>query len=143
VAFLAAAYPALISLYGQGFPVVFKFFAGDAFYYLAVAEHSIGKPFYTFDGAFPTNGFHPLWQYYLRTAFELLGWQGDHVAQLLFAFFSSVVFVASGTALFALTLLRLTGRPVLAVLGALPGAMYVLFALIDPQYGAPWSFVNG
>ena len=61
VAFLATIYPPLLSLHGQGIAGVFSFFPGDAFYYLSIAEHSVGKSFYTFDGSFPTNGFHPLW----------------------------------------------------------------------------------
>ena len=142
-AFVAVAYPPLVGLYEYGFPIIFSFFAGDAFYYLAVAENSLGEAFYTFDGALPTNGFHPLWQYYLHTAFGLMGWGGEQASQLLFTFFSSIAFVGTGAALFALAVLRLTGRPLLSLLGVVPGATYLLVALIDPRYGAPWSFVNG
>jgi len=38
----------------------FTFFTSDTYYYLAVARHSVNAPFFTFDGLYPTNGFHPL-----------------------------------------------------------------------------------
>lgn len=141
--FGATLYPPLVSYRGQGLGAAFKFFAWDTFYYLAVAEHSVGKPFFTFDGEFATNGFHPLWQGVLRAAFSVLGLQGDQPAQIAFTFGLSAVLVAVGAAFVALAILRRTGRPVLAVLTVVPGWYYLLFAAVDPHYGATWSFVNG
>lgn len=139
----ATLYPPLVSYRGQGLGAAFKFFAWDTFYYLAVAEHSVGKPFFTFDGELATNGFHPLWQGVLRASFSVLGWQGAQPVQLAFTFGLSAVLVAAGAALVALAVLRRTGRPVLAVLSVVPGGYYLLFAAVDPHYGATWSFVNG
>lgn len=142
-AFLGTVYPPLASYRGQGLAAAFKFFAWDAFYYLAVAEHSVGEPFFTFDGEFATNGFHPLWQGFLRAAFGLFGLQGDQPAQLAFTFATSAALVATGAALVSIAVLRRTGQPVLSVLAVVPGGYYLLFAVVDPHYGATWSFVNG
>ena len=141
--FVATIYPPLASYRGQGLGAAFKFFAWDTFYYLAVADHSVGKPFFTYDGEFATNGFHPLWQGVLRATFAVLGLQGDQPAQIALTFGLSAVLVAMGAVFFALAVLRRTGRPVLAVFSVVPGWYYLLFAAVDPNPGATWSFVNG
>ena len=141
--FAATVYPPLASYRGQGLAAAFKFFAWDTFYYLAVADHSVGKPFFTFDGEFATNGFHPLWQGVLRTTFAALGLEGNQPAQIAFVFAMSAVLVAAGAAFVALTVLRRARQPALAVLSVVPGWYYLLFAAVDSHYGATWSFVNG
>ncbi len=100
VILLAVAYPPLTVLVERGQVAAFQFFNTDAFTYLAVARHSVGKDFFTFDGQRPTNGFHPLWQWTL-----------------------------AGVA---------------ALLAAVPGFYFLAAgALLEPQFGSRWSFMNG
>lgn len=141
LALCSMAYPPVLLLGQQGVQAVFNSFAADSYYYLAVAHFSIEKPFYTFDGLFPTNGFHPLWQYYLGSAFNLLAPLHNQEHQLVFAFGSSVLFAALGIAWFSVALLRLTGNVALALLGTLPGCYYLLFNPVLAH--SPWSFING
>lgn len=141
VALLATSYPPLAILAKQGVAGAFRYFAADAFYYLAVADRSMAAPFFTFDGSHPTNGFHPLWQLYLHQGFRLLGLHES--GQIWFAALSSIALTSLGTALFALALLRLTKRPALALLGAVPGFYYLMVPAFSPHYEAQWSFANG
>ncbi|MBW2419910.1 MAG: hypothetical protein JRH19_15305 [Deltaproteobacteria bacterium] len=137
----ATAYAPLLALHNAGLRAVFEFFAGDAFYYLAVAKHSVGAPFFTFDGVHPTNGFHPLWQAILSASF---GWLAlDDPEQLRFTFHTGIVLAALGTGAFAVTLLRLTGRPALALLGSVPGFYWILIPLTTTHHSSTWSFING
>ena len=58
--FFFAAWPPLVVLLEEGVQGAFKFFASDSFYYLAIAQQSSSIENLTFDGIYPTNGFHPL-----------------------------------------------------------------------------------
>jgi len=136
-----ALYPPVIVYAAMGMEAIFGFLAADAFYYLAVAAHSVGVPFPTFDGEFPTNGFHPAWQYALRWAFSLFSLKGPD--QVLFAFGASAFAAALGTSLFATALLRLTRFSALALAAAVPGTFYLFCLPAHPHYGASWSFMNG
>ncbi len=120
-----------------------QFLAADAFYYLSIARHSVGKGFYTSDGLFPTNGFHPLWQWLLTNLFSLRGVVENQSLQLMLVFWVSIVLVAVGTALFALVLYKLTDNFALSLLAAVPGLYYLGFGLVAPDYNSSWSFVNG
>jgi len=137
----ATAYPPAMSLHREGMQGAFRYFAADTFYYLSVADRSAEQGFFTFDGTHPTNGFHPLWQFYLERGFSLLDL--DAAGQVAFAAVSSTAFVALGTALFALALLRLTRRPWLAILGAVPGVYYLLVPTLNAHHFSQWSFANG
>jgi len=139
--FLGTIYPPLWSLNELRVQAPFRYFAADAFYYLAIARNSVGKDIYTYDGVRATNGFNPLWQYYLSAAFARA--PSNQEQQLLFVFLSSAVFAALGTALFAVSLYALVRRPVLVLLATLPGFYYLAFSRLDAHFGAPWSFVNG
>ena len=44
-----------------------KYFASDAFYYIAIANNSGWSPLFSFDGEYPTNGFHPFRDYWSIT----------------------------------------------------------------------------
>ena len=106
LALLLGLYPPTLSYAARGVEGAFSFFAADAFYYLAIADHSVGVPGFTYDGSFPTNGFHPLWQYFLWAAFSSFGLAG--ASQIVFTFATSVLASSLGAALFATALLRLT-----------------------------------
>ncbi len=142
---LLAAYPPLRLWQTDGIMAAFKFFAVDAFYYLGVAERSVGKSFYTFDGEFATNGFHPLWQFTLTYLFEWFGLAQDQAAQIQLDFFLSVFMVALGMGFFAAAVARLTESFALAVLASAPGPYYFIYRVhgMGLQYGAPSSFANG
>ena len=66
--FVSTVLPLLLFL--RRFPrfAPFAAFANDAFYYLTVARNSLHTSFYSFDGTYPTNGFHPVWQLLFYTA---------------------------------------------------------------------------
>ncbi|MBI1785545.1 hypothetical protein HYR69_10415 [Candidatus Sumerlaeota bacterium] len=142
---ILTAYPPLRSYQTSGMLAPFRFFAVDAFYYLGVAERSVGKAFFTFDGEHATNGFHPLWQVYLRSAFGLFGLVGNQKSQLLFAFFSSVALVSLGAGFFGLGLVRMIRNPAAAILCLIPGPYYFLTRIhgMGLHYGAIWSYENG
>lgn len=137
----AALYPAWLTWREQGDLAPFRFFAADAFYYLAVAERSQGRAFYTFDGRFATNGFHPLWQWLLGFVFGRTGAAPE--MQVLLAFALGAVLVAIGAAWFAAAVARATGQPGLALLAAVPGFYSLLLPPVAPGYFAAWSFANG
>jgi hypothetical protein len=46
----------------DGYEIAKFFFADDAFYYLKIAQNIVRGRGSTFDGVFPTNGYHPLWE---------------------------------------------------------------------------------
>jgi len=135
------AYPPIAALVRDGLLGAFRYFAADSFYYLSIAAHSTSAEFYTFDGHYPTNGFHPLWQFYLERSFWLFDLGDDR--QVWFTAISGIALTSIGTGLFALAVLRLTGRPALTLLATVPGAFYLLTPRFDAFYGAQWSFVNG
>lgn len=135
------AYPPIAALWTNGMEGAFHYLAADSFYYLSIANRSLDAPFFTFDGIHPTNGFHPLWQIYLERGFFCFGLEGAN--QIWFAAISGIVLVSLGTGFFALALLRVTRRPALALLGAVPGLFYLVVPLLDPHYGSQWSFSNG
>jgi len=137
----ATLYPAWLTWREQGLVAPFRFFAADAFYFLAVADHSRGHPFYTFDGRFATNGFHPLWQYLLGALFARTG--ASQEAQLALSYGLSAALVALGTALLSAAVWRSVGSAGLALLAAVPGFYYALLPPIEPHYFATWSYVNG
>lgn len=138
-------YAPIASWRAEGLTAAFKYFAVDAFYYLGVAQRSVGAPFFTNDALHATNGFHPLWQYALTAAFGGLDIAADQPAQIRFSFFVSVALTSLGFAFFSLVMLRLSGSFALALLGAVPGPYYFLTRIpgMGLHYGAPWSYMNG
>jgi hypothetical protein len=140
-AFALVAYAPLLSVHYEGLLAAFKYLAADAFYYLAVADHTARAAFFTFDGTHAVNGFHPLWEGYLAFSFGSLRLGSEQ--QILFAFASSILFTAVGTGLFAVGALAATRSVTLGLLAAVPGFYYWLIPSAIPQYGAQWSFVNG
>ena len=93
-------------------------------------------PYYTYDGTYPINGFHPLWQYFLTSVFSLLN--GNRDAEVLFVFGFNIIAVAAGAAFFSLALYRLLSSLPLAILGAVPGVYALMLAPVDAQH-ATWA----
>jgi hypothetical protein len=125
----------------EGLPAAFRWFADDAFYYLAIAHHSPDAGLYTFDGIHPTNGFHPLWQYLLTRVVHAFDLRQE--AQVEFAFLASIALVATGSGFFAIAVLRSIRNVTLALLAAVPGYLWWIAPAPSPDVGAQWSFING
>ncbi|MFP6638750.1 MAG: hypothetical protein VCC04_00795, partial [Myxococcota bacterium] len=136
-----AAWPPGVSLLEEGVQGAFKYFASDSFYYLAIADQSSVAGYYTFDGLNPTNGFHPLWEFYLRASFGVLALQPEQ--QILFTAASSVVFSSVGAGLFAWVVFGLTGRFAVALLAAVPGLFFLVMPHFGKNFAAQWNFSNG
>ncbi|MBN1548519.1 MAG: hypothetical protein JW902_17850 [Syntrophaceae bacterium] len=143
-AFLLTLYPFVLSYQQSGLSSCFSSFAADAFYYLTVAKNLSWDPIFSFDGLHATNGFHPLWQVYLKTAFTFFpGLAGHQEAQLLYAYWTGAFCTAVAAAILSLVLRRLTRSSSLALIAVVPGLVYFVVALADQRYGALWSYVNG
>lgn len=137
-------YPFAASYLQMGIASVHSWFAADAFYYLAIAKNAAWDPLFSFDGIHSTNGFHPLWQVYLKasfSAFEILS--SSQGAQILFAHLSGVVCIAIAAVILFFILHKWTKCAWLAVIAIVPGLLYFPVALADQFYGSLWSYVNG
>jgi len=135
------AYPPAIALWEQDTLGAFSYFAPDSFYYLSIADHSKDLAYFSFDGVHPTNGFHPLWLLYLERSFSVLSLVGAD--QIRWVAISSLLFTALGSALFAVSALRVTRSPALALLAAVPGFFYLAMPNLGTHFGSQWSFANG
>jgi hypothetical protein len=142
VVFILTIYAPVQSLRQHGIRAPFSYMAGDAFYYLAVADHSVDKPFYTFDRLHPTNGFHPLWQYFITLSFKFFHLSNPE-NQILYVFWVCIILTALAFAFFSACLLKLTQNSALAFFGSMPGPFYLFYIALNPHYGSPWSFING
>jgi hypothetical protein len=161
VAILFAA-PLLADLALSGRMAPFRFFSVDAFYYFTVGRNFSELGFPTFDQTFPTNGFHPLWQFIVAGAYWLsaaagLGETGFLYAIVLIGMLCAVAFIVFS----ALTLSvggRLTAMFLVLPIGFYALAVspvwirYVLSGGLaaqnyhegsQPLFGTLWSFVNG
>lgn len=136
----AICYVPLRSYKQNGTAAAFAYFTPDAFYYLNVADKSAHTNFYTYDGENPTNGFHPLWEYFLTSAFHKIP---NSESQLLFTFFFSMFITALGFGIINLALGKIIPNIPIRLLALLPGYFYILFSFILSQNYAPWSYVNG
>jgi hypothetical protein len=138
---LLTAYPFAYSFWLDAELASYRYFSADAFYFLTIADRSVAADVFTFDGTYPTNGFHPIWGYFLHFAFSTFGLRGGD--QLIFAGLSSLIGVAVGTGLFFRASLSVVGRPALLLLAIVPGALFFLAPSFDSQFPAQWVFING
>ena len=141
VVLVLAAWPPLAALFEEGMGGAFKYLASDSFYYLAIADRSSSAGYYTFDGLNPTSGFHPLWEFYLRSGFGVLGLDSEQ--QILFTSISGVGFTAIGAVLFAWAVFGLTGRFAVALLASVPGFLFFFLPHFGMRFASNWSFSNG
>ncbi|HEX4021119.1 MAG TPA: hypothetical protein VHX63_08245 [Acidobacteriaceae bacterium] len=118
--------------------------SADAFYYLTVARNSLHTTFYSFDGTYPTNGFHPVWQFLLYTAMR---WNvlkpADPDVTLHRLFIGNALLLSVGFALLAVFCTRHLRRQWLAFPAVCPGFLWFAVALIAPAYLSNWSYLNG
>ncbi|NCD41037.1 MAG: hypothetical protein EOL88_03005 [Bacteroidia bacterium] len=142
-AFVLTLYPFVLSFYMSGTSACFSYFAADAFYYLTVARNTSWLPVFSFDSICPTNGFHPLWQVYLKIIFSLFSLADDQTTQLLVAYFTSSVLVSISAALLVIVVYRLTRCSAIALTSVVPGFYYFIVAPTTQTLGTLWSFGNG
>lgn len=136
-AVVATLLPALVVLWNHGWASPFWLLAGDAYLYLGIGEASSGLTM-SFDGMRPTNGFHPLWQIWVRIATGLTS--GPEGAMALVAW-SAVACTLGGVLLLGLAIRRMTGSWLLAML-AVPGVYYL--AIGQALRNLPvWGFFDG
>lgn len=153
--------PVLLDLALSGRQAVFRYFATDAFYYLNIARNFASGQGLSFDGEFPTNGFHPLWQLVLAGLWKMGRAVGASEIVLLYGVAVFQV-VAIGLAVILLgQAMLMAHRRVSPLLLALPVGLYALSVLplwlsygrrltednpeegSLPLYGTLWSYVNG
>jgi hypothetical protein len=135
-------YPAFLSVYMYGVDGVISFFEADTFYYLNVLKRSISLDYYTYDGIYPTNGFHPLWQYLITGISKFFNI--NTLDGLIYTvFIISNIFVAIGSILIFSVIKNITSSAILAFLGTVPGFYYLLFGYIHSSYNSTWSYING
>ena len=137
-ALLITVLPAAVVLLDRSALTPFWFLAGDAYLYLGIAQASSGLGF-SFDGAEPTNGFHPLWQAWLRVLTVAL--PGGPMAVMHATLWSALALVAVGVLTLGGAIARITGSWALALLVA-PG---VWFLALGQGFGnlPVWQFLDG
>jgi hypothetical protein len=131
-------------LYQFWFPKIAEtsFFAADAFYYLDVARYSQHVPFFSFDGLYPTNGFHPMWQWieYLCVKSNVFpvhdNWLTLHRLYLLNL---AILSIAVGLISYFASM-RLHHRWLVFWISC-PGLLCLIFT--RNNYFSGWSFLNG
>ncbi len=152
--------PVLVDLALGGQRRVFGYLAIDFFYYETIARNYLEVGFPTFDQEYPTNGFHPVWQYTLIAFAWLCAAFG--VSKLSFftgALLLSLGLVAAALVLFARTFRVAEGRVPLLLPWAVPGVFALLTSPIyQPSHdfgrlrvaggeravvGTLWRYVNG
>jgi energy-converting hydrogenase Eha subunit B len=138
---LIVVLPVLIVVLDRRGMAPFWFLAGDAFLYLGIAQASVAGATglaFSFDGIAPTNGFHPLWQVWLRLLEAVLP---GPLAVMQATLASATMLALAGTWALGAAIARLTGSWGLALLAA-PGA-YFLTVGQGLTNLAVWSFLDG
>jgi hypothetical protein len=130
--------PAIFLLPVGGKEAAIPFLTGDAYLYLGIGEHST-PAFFSFDGARPTNGFHPLWQYFV--------WLAAHLTHDKLAYMNVVAWTNIGCALLGILLLgaaiaRATRSWLLAGL-VVPGVYFLLVGQGLQGNLSVWNFFSG
>jgi hypothetical protein len=130
--------PALMVTLDRGAMAPFWFLAGDAYLYLGIAQASEGLGF-SFDGERATNGFHPLWQVWVRLLSVLS--PGGPLGVMHAVLWSGVALVAVGVVALGHAIARLTGSWALALL-AVPGVWFLMVGQ-GFQNLPVWAFLDG
>ena len=134
-----AAYPPVYVVMTRGDRGVASYVGGDALLYLTIARNSRWG-FFTFDGTMPTNGFHPLWQYFLTALIPASTAPGS-MHPLWIAFTCSLIAVSIGAGLTAVAIFRYTRSPWLGLL-TVPGVYYFLCGSLFSNMSI-WACVSG
>lgn len=118
------AWPLVFAAWIQGPKIFIHCLTGDAYEYLAVARKALQYGIYTYDGVHVTNGFHPLWEYFLRFVFAA-GGITSHEQQAIASITCALIAATTGVMLTAKSIIRFTRSPMLAVL-LVPGVYYLV-----------------
>jgi len=148
---LLLAEPIFLGFRNLGAVVMFNFFAEDTMYYGLIANNYLKYGFPTGDGETVSNGFQPLWGFFLMAVFKVF--RVDLAYQLQTIFALSIFFVASAYSFIALSLQKLFGTKsaFLGILTLFPGIYFLVFeppkaSSPDPAFLYtlnPWSAING
>jgi hypothetical protein len=133
--------PVAVNLRTEGIKSIFGYFAADTFFYLAVAKNSSWFPAFSFDGIYPTNGFHPLWQFLVKALGDLLSLDSKGLIYLAFMFSWACIAIAAPLLVFCTN--SITRRPLLSLASIFPGFVYIVSGFANSFYGNIWSFING
>lgn len=143
--------PIFLGFRNLGAVVMFNFFAEDTMYYGLIANNYLKYGFPTGDGETVSNGFQPLWGFFLMAVFKVF--RVDLAYQLQTIFALSVFFVVGAYSFIALSLQKLFGTKsaVLGMLTLFPGIYFLVFeppkaSSPDPAFLYtlnPWSAING
>ncbi|MEE2770350.1 MAG: hypothetical protein VX835_04645 [Pseudomonadota bacterium] len=135
-------YPPLVGLYYDGTGGIIKFFEADTFYYLNILKRSLEINYYSYDGYYPTNGFHPLWQYFLTFSAKIFNLK-DLDDFIYLVFFSSITFSTIGSLFIFNAIKKITNNSLLSLIATIPNLYYLLFGSIHLSFNAYWSYING
>ena len=148
---LLLAEPIFLGFRNLGAVVMFNFLAEDTMYYGLIANNYLKYGFPTGDGVTVSNGFQPLWGFFLMAVFKVFRIDLAYQLQTIFAL--SVFFVAGAYSFIALSLQKLFGTKsaVLGILTLFPGIYFLVFeppkaSSPDPAFLYtlnPWSAING
>lgn len=136
-AIVITALPVAVVLWNMGSMAPFWFLAGDAYLYLGIGEASSGLSM-SFDGLRATNGFHPLWQIWVRIAVSVT----DTPLQAMnLVAYSAIALTLGGVLVLGAAIRRFTDSWLLAML-AVPGVYYLTIG--QALHNMPvWGFFDG
>jgi hypothetical protein len=137
---LLFAWAPLCVMLRYGPAVIIRLLTGDSYHYLAIARKAQTSHIYTYDGVHVTNGFHPMWEYFLRGMFSVLNLQTPQ-AQAIAAMLAALVAATLGIILASAAVIRLTNRYFLALL-LVPGLFYMVVG-VHTRTLAMWSALDG
>ncbi|MDJ0629442.1 MAG: hypothetical protein QNJ44_14380 [Rhodobacter sp.] len=122
----------------HGADSAFWLLSGDAYLYLGIGESSTAE-FFSFDGEKPTNGFHPLWQFYVWTIAKISA--GNAIVLMNTVAWSSVILCLAGVLLLGSAVHRATGSW-LPAMTVVPGVYYLVVGQ-GLQNLAVWNHFSG
>ena len=120
--------------------VIIRQLTGDSYHYLTIARKAQLSHIYTYDGVQVTNGFHPLWEYFLRAMFYVLNLQ-THDAQAIAAMTAALIATTLGLILAGKAVIGFTNRYFLALL-LVPGLFYMVIG-VHVRTLSMWSALDG
>ena len=107
--------------------IIIRSLTGDSYHYLAIARKANISHIYTYDGVHVTNGFHPLWQYAIRSMFSILHLQ-SHESQAIAVMFLALAATTVGIILASAAVIRMTNQYFLGLL-LVPGLYYIVIGV--------------
>jgi hypothetical protein len=137
---LLFAWAPIWAMLRYGPAVIIRQLTGDSYHYLTIARKAQLAHIYTYDGVHVTNGFHPLWEYFLRAMFYVLNLQ-THDAQAIAAMTAALIATTLGIILASKAVIRLTNRYFLALL-LVPGLFYMVIG-VHVRTLSMWSALDG